>query len=140
MSATTEGIACPSLSTLCTLLMHIRIHLDEVLLFPLPFTDSSLTHSNITNALTSVGTNDLLHWLMIPPSVEEKITDQYKDDGEQRQKFVTFYLQYSPYSTSWTLLAGELHRREATTAEGMVNKFLQGTPGVCAAWDCVYVL
>ena len=66
---------------------------------------------------------------MVPPSVEEKIADLYKDDGEQRQQFITYYLQYSPYSTSWTFLAGELHRREATTAEGLVKKFHHGTQG-----------
>ena len=74
---------------------------------------------------------------MIPVSVEEKIRDQIKDDGEQRQLFITYYIHYSPYSTSWTLLASELHYKEETTAEAAVKKFVEGTQGVGVACVCV---
>ena len=91
----------------------------------------------MTNVLTSVSTERLQDCLEIPDSVRVKIIDQYKDDGEQRQQFITYYVEYSPYSTSWIFLAGDLHFTEETTAEALVKKFVEGTRGVCVACVCV---
>ena len=90
----------------------------------------------MTDVLTNVKTRDLQDCLRIPLSVREKIIDQYKNDGEQRQQCITYSVQYSPYSTSWIFLAGDLHRFEETSAEGLIMKFLQGTPGVGVACVC----
>ena len=127
-----------------TLIVHSdcpRLHLDEVLLFPLPFTDPSLTHSNLTNVLTSVSTGNLPYCLEIPDSVKRKITDQYKDDEQQRQQFINYYIRLSPYGTSmsWAEVAGALHYWEETTAEASAKKFVHGAPGVgvaCVAMCC----
>ena len=99
-------------------------------------TDPSLSHSNVASVLSSISTRDLPRCLDIPKCVRVKITDQYNDDRDQRHQFVTCYLQYSPYSTSWTCLAGDLHLYEKTTAELMVSKFLHGTRGVGVAYVC----
>ena len=101
-------------------------------------TDPSLTHSNVTNVLTSVTTKDLPdYYLGIPDGVREKMIDLYKDDGEQRQQFISYYLYYSPYSTSWTFLGGDLHYREKNIAEATVKMFVKGTAGVGVACVCV---
>lgn len=116
-----------------TLMQSLYSLRHGIFFFPLPFTDPSLTHSNVTCALTSVSTERLTVCLMIPYSVEVKITDVYKDVRRQRQQFIHYYVNYSPYSTTWIFLSGRLHRWEETTAETYVKKFVRGTPGMGVA-------
>ena len=109
----------------------IIIHAPEYTLKSLlSFADLSLTHSNVTNVLASITTKWLPVCLRIPGSVRDKILDQHKNDSERRQLLVTFYVQYSPYSTSWTFLASTVHYMEEITAEVLVRKYIKGTPGV----------
>ena len=100
--------------------------------FHTPFTDPSLTLESLNKVLTTVSTDNLPICLMIPVSVRRAITKLYSNEEEQRQQYLKYFINLSPYAM-WTDITSELHYNEETRAEALAKAFVKSASGV---WVC----
>ena len=102
-------------------------------------TDTSLTHSNLTQVLSPVATHDLWTCLDIPEDVRLRIDSNCGDDEEQRRdQHIHYYITCSPYALlGWSHIAGELHYgKNLETAERAAQDYIQRAPGTCGCGMC----
>ena len=56
----------------------------------------------------------------------------YSNEEEQRQQYLKYFINLSPYAT-WTDLISRLHYEEETRAEALAKAFVKSASGV---WVC----
>ena len=77
--------------------------------------------------------------LNIPPSVQDKIRENSRDDKQQRDESILYYLKFSPYSMwGWGFLGGELHYWGEEDALTAAKAYIQRAPGTCGCGMCMY--
>ena len=97
----------------------------------LPFTDSSLTHSNLAAVMETVELWRLGVYLRVPDSVQEKLGQQCDNDEEQRNEVISWWLQSSPYALdSWKWLSGQLLYWGEESALAAAKRYIHQTPGM----------
>jgi hypothetical protein len=95
-----------------------------------PLSDSSLTHSNLTAVLETVGVVQLLGCLRVPFDVQEKVEQHCVNNEERRNELMSWWLQYSPYALdSWNWLSGRLLWYEEENALAAAKRYIHQTPG-----------
>ena len=99
----------------------------------IPFTDSSLTHSNLAAVLETVEVGRLEVCLNVPLSVREKLEQQCDNDEERRNELISWWLQSSPYALdSWKWLSGQLLYLKKENALATAKRYVHHTPGMSA--------
>ena len=113
--------------------------------YPIPLTDTTLTHSNLTTVLSHVvDIKNLMNCLNIPDSVVEKIREHSKDEDQQRDECIRYFQKYSPYSMwGWGYLGGELHywggeEAALTTAKAYIQRDPGNVHVHAWVWLCMY--
>ena len=95
-----------------------------------PFSDSSLTHSNLAAVLETVEVRWLGDCLSVQVSMQEKLRQQCDSVEEYRNKLISWWLQCSPYALdSWKWLSGQLLYWEEGSALAAAKKYVHQTPG-----------
>ena len=82
----------------------------------------------------------LMGCLCIPSSVTDKIEEHSKDEEQQREESIHYYLKSSPYALwGWGYLGGELHRLGQEAALTAAKAYIQRAPGTCGCGICVCI-
>ena len=77
--------------------------------------------------------------LDIPLSVQEKIREHSKDEEQQREECIYYWMNVSPDSMiGWGVLGGQLHYFEEEAALRAANEYIQRAPGTCGCSMCMY--
>ena len=77
--------------------------------------------------------------LSIPRSVQEKVREHSKDEEQQREECIYYWMNVSPYSMiGWGVLGGELHFYGQEAALRAANEYIQRAPGTCGCGMCMY--
>ena len=110
------------------------------ILYCIPLTDTTLTHSNLSTVLNHVVNVDLLrNCLNIPGSVWENIKDHSEDEEQLRNELVYYWRNMSPYSMNrWDFVGGELHLYGEESALTAAKAYIQRAPGTCGCGMCMY--
>ena len=83
--------------------------------------------------------NRLMGCLDIPLSVERKIREHSKDEEQQREECIYYWMNVSPDSIiGWGFLGGELHSFRYEAALRAANEYIQRAPGTCGCGMCMY--
>ena len=94
-------------------------------------TDPTLTLENISTVTATVPLKgDKLGGsvLLVPRSKCEEIRRQSSTAAEEREKLISYYLNYSEYA-SWGDLAGRLYREQHHDALSAARRFIKTEPG-----------
>ena len=110
------------------------------ILYCIPLTDTTLTHSNLSTVLNHVVDMDRLrNCLNIPLSVGRNIKDHSEDEEQLRNELVYYWRNISPYSMNrWDFIGGQLHRWGEETALTAAKTYIQRAPGTCGCGMCMY--
>ena len=77
--------------------------------------------------------------LNIPFSVEGKIREHSKDEEQQREQYIYYWMNVSPDSMiGWGVLGGQLHYYGQEVALRAANEYIQRAPGTCGYGMCMY--
>ena len=77
--------------------------------------------------------------LSIPQRVRGKIREHSKDEEQQQEEYIYYWMNVSPYSMiGWGVLGGWLHYFEEENALRAANEYIQKAPGTCGCGMCVY--
>ena len=77
--------------------------------------------------------------LDIPGSVKGKIREHSKDEEQQREECIYYWMNVSPDSMiGWGVLGGRLHLWEEEAALRAANEYIQRAPGTCGCGMCMY--
>ena len=80
-----------------------------------------------------------MNCLSIPQRVREKIREDSKDEEQQREECIYYWMNVSPYSMiGWGVLGGWLHYRGEEAALRAANEYIQRAPGTCGCGMCMY--
>jgi hypothetical protein len=75
---------------------------------------------------------NLMDCLSIPFNVRRKIREYSRDEEQQRDETIHYYLKTSPYAMwGWGYLGGELHLWEKAAALTAAKAYIQRAPGTC---------
>ena len=81
----------------------------------------------------------LMGCLNIPHSVKKKIREHSKDEEQQREECIYYWMNVSPYSMiGWGVLGGQLHYYGEEAALRAANEYIQRAPGTCGCGMCMY--
>ena len=81
----------------------------------------------------------LMNCLDIPASVRRKIREHSKDEEQQREECIYYWMNVSPYSMiGWGVLGGWLHYWGQEAALRAANEYIQRAPGTCGCGMCMY--
>ena len=110
------------------------------ILYCIPLTDTTLTHSNLSTVLNHVVDVDQLSLcLNIPYSVWGNIKDHSEDEEQLRNELVYYWRNMSPYSMNrWDFIGGRLHLYGEETALTAAKAYIQRAPGTCGCGMCMY--
>ena len=110
------------------------------ILYCIPLTDTTLTHSNLSTVVNHVVDVDRLEdCLNIPGSVGRNIKDHSEDEEQLRDELVYYWRNMSPYSMNrWDFIGGELHYWGEETALTAAKEYIQRAPGTCGCGMCMY--
>ena len=110
------------------------------ILYCIPLTDTTLTHSNLSTVLNHVVDVDQLRGcLNIPGSVWRNIKDHSEDEEQQRNELVYYSRNMSPYSMNrWGFIGGDLHYEGEETALTAAKAYIPRAPGTCGCGMCMY--
>ena len=110
------------------------------ILYCIPLTDTTLTHSNLSTVLNHVVDVDQLeNCLDIPYSVWENIKDHSEDEEQLQDDFLYYWRNMSPYSMNrWDFIGGQLHLFGEETALTAAKAYIQRAPGTCGCGMCMY--
>ena len=110
------------------------------ILYCIPLTDTTLTHSNLSTVLNHVVNVDRLEdCLNIPGSVGRNIKDHSEDEEQLRDELVYYWRNMSPYSMNrWDFIGGQLHYWGEETALTAAMAYIQRAPGTCGCGMCMY--
>ena len=110
------------------------------ILYCIPLTDTTLTHSNLSTVLNHVVNVDQLEdCLNIPYRVWRNIKDHSEDEEQLRNELVYYWKNISPYSMNrWDFIGGQLHYCGEETALTAAKAYIQRAPGTCGCGMCVY--
>jgi hypothetical protein len=76
--------------------------------------------------------DNLMNCLSIPHSVRRKISEHSKDEEQQRQECIYYFLKSSPYALwGWGYLGGDLHYHRQEAALTAAKAYIQRAPGTC---------
>ena len=117
---------------------HYYLIIRHTSVIKCPFTDTTLTLSNLSTVINLVSNMDnVMDCLSIPLSVKRKIIEHSKDEKQQRDECVYYWRNVSPYSMiGWGFLGGDLHSEGQEAALRAAKKYILWAPGT---WY-VYVL
>ena len=77
--------------------------------------------------------------LDIPTSMRRKIREHSKDEEQQREECIYYWMNVSPDSMiGWEFLGGWLHCFEEEAALRAANEYIQRAPGTCGCGMCMY--
>ena len=110
------------------------------ILYCIPLTDTTLTHSNLSTVLNHVVDVDQLRWcLNIPDSVWRNIKDHSEDEEQLRNELVYYWRNISPYfMNGWDFIGGRLHYFGEETALTAAKAYIQRAPGTCGCGMCMH--
>ena len=111
----------------------MRVAVSVVHIYPfLPFSDPSLTHSNLAAVMETVVEVGLLgECLRVPESVRKKLRQECDNDEEHKNELISWWLQYSLYALdSWKWLSGRLLYWEEESALAAAKRYIHKTPGM----------
>ena len=81
----------------------------------------------------------LMGYLNIPGSVRSKIREHSKDEEQQREECIYYWMNFNPDSMiGWGILGGKLHYWEEEAALRAANEYIQRAPGTCGCGMCMY--
>ena len=108
-----------------------RVPLIFLYTFP-SHADTTLTHSNLSTVLNHVEDMDkLIDCLYLPYSVTVIVRDESKDEEQQRDEYVYYWRNVSPYSMiGWGYLGGWLHYWGQEAALRAAKEYIQRDPGI----------
>ena len=100
----------------------------------------TLTHSNLSTVLNHIVDMDrLMDCLDIPRSVQKEMREHSKDEEQQREECIYYWMNVSPYSMiGWGVLGGLLHYHGEEVALRAANEYIQRAPGTCECGMCMY--
>ena len=88
-----------------------------------------------------VDIGNLMDCLDIPDSIRDEIREHSKDEEQQREECIYYWMNVSPDSmVRWGILGGWLHLFGEEAALRAANKYIQRAPGTCGCMWHVYVL
>ena len=110
------------------------------ILYCIPLTDTTLTHSNLSTVLNHVVNVDQLEdCLNIPYRVWRNIKDHSEDEEQLRNELVYYWKNISPYSMNrWDFIGGQLYYCGEETALTAAKAYIQRAPGTCGCGMCMY--
>ena len=80
-----------------------------------------------------------MNCLGIPHSVRGKIREHSKDEEQQREECIYYWMNVSPDSMiGWGVLGGQLHLWGEEAALRAANEYIQRAPGTCGCRMCMY--
>ena len=82
----------------------------------------------------------LMLCLNIPSSVQDKIKKHSKDEVQQREECIYYWINVSPNSMiGWGVIGGWLHLWEEEVALRAANEYIQRAPGIHVGVTCVCI-
>ena len=80
----------------------------------------------------------MMECLGIPNSVMEKIREHSKDEEQQREECIYYWMNVNSYSViGWGFLGGWLHHHGEEAALRAANEYIQRAPGTCGCGMCI---